>query len=385
MPHYNTILNQLLRMIPRHEFKKLEDKHKGERKSRVMTRTSQFVAMSFAQLSGRQSLRDTVSGLMSRERNLYHLGIKEKVSRSTLAYANEKKPFSFYEELFRKIYGMCSSIGPKHKFKFKNPLYSMDVTFIDLCLSVFEWAKFRKRKGAIKIHTVLDHSGYLPAFVSITDGKKHDIKVARNLSLPRGSIVVMDRGYTDYRWFQELHEKGIYFVTRQKRNAVYRVVGREEVKKGRGVTSDQRIILSGNKGKGCPFELRRIGYRDPESGKHYVFLTNCFHLSAKTICEIYKERWQIELFFKWIKQHLKIKTFFGTSRNAVMTQIWIALILYLLLAWFKFQSKIDLSLTEMIRLKGLNLFDKRGLLELFKPPDDINNRINNRQLSLLEA
>ena len=385
MPHYNTILNQMIRMIPRHEIEKLEKKHKGGRKSRVMTRTSQFVAMSFAQLSGRRSLRDTVSGLMSKARNLYHLGIKNKVSRSTLAYANEKKPSSYYEELFSKVYGKCSSIAPKHKFRFKNPLYSMDVTFIDLCLSVFEWAKFRKRKGAIKIHTVFDHRGYLPAFVSITDGKKHDIKVARSLSLPRGSIVVMDRAYTDYRWFHELHENGIYFVTRQKRNAVYRVIRRGEVKKGSGVTSDQRIILTGHKGKECPVELRRIGYRDSETGKHYVFLTNCFHLSAKTICEIYRERWQIELFFKWIKQHLKIKTFLGTSRNAVMTQIWIALILYLLLAWFKFQSKIELSLTQMIRLIGLNLFDKRGLFELFKPPDDANKRIDNRQLSFLEA
>lgn len=385
MPHYNTILNQLIRMIPGHEIDKLEREHKGKRNSRVMTRKSQFVAMSFAQLSGMSSLRDTVSGLMSRSRNLYHLGIKKKVSRSTLAYANENKPSSFYKELFSKVYGMCSSVAPKHKFRFKNPLYSLDVTFIDLCLSAFEWAKFRKRKGAIKIHTVLDHRGYLPAFVSISDGKKHDIRVARSLSLPRGSILVMDKAYTSYRWFYELHEQGIYFVIRQKSNAVYRVTRREEVRKGTGVTSDQRIVLTGHKGKECPVELRRIGYRDSETGRHYVFLTNCFHLSAKTICDIYKERWQIELFFKWIKQQLKIKTFLGTSRNAVMTQIWIALIVYLLLAWFKFQSKIDLSLTKMIKLIRLNLFDKRGLLELFKPPDDTYKQIDNRQLLLLEA
>ena len=260
----------------------------------------------------------------------------------------------------------------------------MDASVIDLSLSAFPWASFRRTKSAIKLHTLLDHSGYLPAFVSITDGKTHEIKVAQSINLPKGSIVTEDKAYTDYRWFGQLQDNGIFFVTRQKTNAKYRVIARKKVNKGQGVCSDQTIVLTGTKGHLCPHPLRRIGYRDPETKKHYVFLTNNFRLSAKTVADIYKDRWQIEIFFRWIKQNLKIKAFIGNSRNAVMTQVYVALIAYLLLCMFKYLSKINVSLQNILRVIQLNLFRKCPMEELFEPPPrtNINTHIN-RQLELV--
>lgn len=242
----------------------------------------------------------------------------------------------------------------------------MDATLVKICLSVFPWAKFRKTKGGIRLHTLLDHSGYLPAFMEITDAKKHEIRIAQSISLPKGSIVAVDRGYTDYRWFGSLTGNGVYFVTRQKRNANYKVIARRKVSKRQSLTSDQTVVLTGTKAHQCPHPLRRIGYRDPETGKHYVFLTNHFILAPKTICDIYKERWQIELFFKWIKQNLKIKAFIGNSENAVMSQIYVALITYLLLAYLNFMARLGLSLQTLIRILQLNLFQRLTFEELFK-------------------
>ena len=258
----------------------------------------------------------------------------------------------------------------------------MDATVVSLCLSVFPWANFRRTKGGIRLHTLLDHNGYLPAFMEISDGKKHEIRVAKSLTLPKGSIVAMDRAYTDYNWFSSLIHTGVYFVTRQKRNATYRTINRKRVNKKQALTSDQTIMITGIKATQCPHPLRRIGYRDPETGKHYVFLTNHFGLAAKTICDIYKQRWQIELFFKWIKQNLKIKTFVGNSENAVMTQIYVALITYLLLAYLKFLTKLGLTLTALIRILQLNLFQKLTLEELFKlKPDRRKVQRNINQLT----
>jgi IS4 transposase len=273
-------------------------------------------------------------------------------------------------------------ISPKHKFKFKNKLYSLDASTIDLSLGAFPWASFRRTKSAIKLHTLLDHGGYLPAFIAITDGKKHETKVASSVRLPKGSIVTEDKAYTDYGWFAQLEQNGIYFVTRQKTNAVYKPLERKPVNKKQGVTSDQTIKLTGTKKHLCPYLLRRIGYRDPETKKHYVFLTNNFKLSAKTIADIYKERWQIEIFFRWIKQNLKIKSFIGNSRNAVMTQICVALIAYLLLCMQKFLSKISHSLQSMIRVIQLSLFRRCSIEELFKPPPKTAKiEHDNRQLN----
>lgn len=385
MAHSNTLFNNMLKIIPRHEFSTLEKRHGTGRKARSFDRWNQFVHLMFMQLTSRSSLRDGIRSITSRAKSLYHLGSKP-VSLSTFADANAKRPSSFYEELFQKLYNKCQPIVPKHKFKFKNKLYSMDATVVDLALSVFPWAAFRKTKAAVKIHTVLDNSGYLPSFVSISDGKTHETKIAKSINLPKGSIVAVDKAYTDYKWFSSLNEKGIFFVIRQKTNAVYKVIKRQQVNKKQGLTSDQTINLSGIKGSDCPCPLRRIGYRDPETKKHYVFLTNNFKLSAKTIADIYKERWQIEIFFRWIKQNLKIKTFIGNSQNAVMTQIYVAMIAYLLLSYLKFLSAIDVTLQNMIRILQLNLFRKCSFRELFEPPSDISI-INNdsKQLKLAWA
>ena len=382
MAHCNTLFHSMLNFIPRHQFSALENQHGTGRKSRKFSRWNQFVHLMFMQLTGRKSLRDGIQSMNSRLNNLYHIGARP-VSRSTFADANNRRPASFYEALFERVYQRCHLISPKHKFKFKNKLYSLDASTIDLSLGAFPWASFRRTKSAVRIHTLLDHSGYLPAFVSITDGKTHETKVLKSLNLPKGSIVVEDRAYTDYQWFNNLQRNSIFFVTRQKTNAVYRVTERRRVNKSQGLSSDQTIILTGTKGLLCPQPLRRIGYRDPETKIHYVFLTNNFKLSARTIADIYKERWQIEIFFRWIKQNLRIKAFIGNSRNAVMTQIYVALIAYLLLCMFKFMSKVSASLQNLIRVVQLNLFRTCSLEELFEPPpNDSNKTIINKQLQL---
>lgn len=339
--------------------------------------------MAMAQLSGRTGLRDIVANLSAQTHRLYHLG-SAMLSRSNLSRINENKPYTLYEALFEKLLHRCQAMAPRHGFRFQNKLYSLDASTIDLCLSAFPWADFRTTKGAIKLHVGLDHGGYLPEFVTLTDGKTTDIEAGRALRFPKGSLVACDRGYNDYGWYNQLTQKGIFFVTRLKKNAQYGIVARRKVSRKQGLRSDQTIEFTGTQTrKKCPICLRRIGYRDPETGKHYVFLTNNFALSAKTIADIYKQRWQIELFFKWIKQNLKIKSFVGTSKNAVMTQIWIALCVYLLLAFIKFQSTLDKSLRQILQLLQVNLFEKRDLYTLLRgdPPDD--NRVNPNQLAFI--
>lgn len=366
MAHSSTVLAQMLKIVPRHEFDSLAQEHHSGRKLRKMTRWSQFVAMASAQLSGRASLRDLVDNLEAQLTKLYHLGLR-RVTRSSLARVNEKQPHQMYEALFHRLLGRCQRLAPGHGFRFKNKLYSLDATTIDLCLKVFPWSHSQQSKGAIKLHVGLDHAGMLPEFIAISDGKTHDITAGRALRLPRGSMVVFDKAYIDYQWFNSLNEQGISFVTRQKRNARYEVMERRPVNKCQGLTSDQTIQMNGSKSARCTILLRRIGYRDPETGKHFVFLTNNFRLAASTIAQIYKARWQVELFFKWIKQNLKIKAFLGNSKNAVMTQIWIAMCVYLMLAYIKFLSKSVLSLQQIIRLLQLNLFERRPLQELIDP------------------
>ena len=380
MAHNNTLFHSMLNFIPRHQFEALENQYSTGRRSRRFSRWNQFVHLMFMQLTGRSSLRDGIQAMNSRIKNLYHIGAKP-VARATFSDANNMRPASLYESLLEKIYQRCRMISPKHKFKFKNELYSLDATIIDLSLGAFPWASFRRTKSAIKVHTLMNHSGYLPAFVSITDGKKHESKVASSFRLPKGSIVAEDRAYTDYAWFAQLQQNGVFFVTRQKSNAVYKVIERRAVNKKHGLCSDQSIRLTGTKGYLCPHPLRRIGYRDAATKKHYVFITNNFKLSAKTIADIYKERWQIEIFFRWIKQNLKIKAFIGNSRNAVMTQVYVALIAYLLLCMFKFMAKISVSLQNLLRVIQLNLFRRCSLRELFEPPTtQCDKSQDNRQL-----
>ena len=271
-----------------------------------------------------------------------------------------------------------------HKFRFNNPLYSLDASTIDLCLSVFPWAEFRATKGAIKLHVGLNHRGHIPEFVTVTDGKVGDVTVGRTIDFPKGSIVAIDRGYNDYTWYKQLTDKEIFFVTRLKSNAKISVIKSRPVLKSKGLICDETIEFTGMyTAKKCPIPLRRIGYRDFVTGKRYVFLTNNFKLAAKTIADIYKARWDVELFFKWIKQNLKIKAFIGTSKNAVMTQIWIALCIYLLLAFIKFQSKLNKSMQQILRLLQLNLFEKRDLLALLRGDLPIDQLEPSGQLGLL--
>ena len=366
MAHCNTVFNQILKFIPRHEFETLANQHHSGRSFRTASRWSQFVSLAMAQLSGRSSLRDMVENINAQAHRLYHLG-SAPLTRSNLSRINERKPYSLYEALFGKLLNRCQGMTPGHHFRFKHPLYSLDASTIDLCLSTFSWADFRATKGAIKLHVGLNHDGYLPEFVTVTEGNCHDITVGRTLLFPKGSMVAFDKGYNDYAWYNQLNDKGIFFVTRLKRNAKIEVTERRVVHKSKGITSDQTIEFTGTQtAKKCPVKLRRIGYRDIKTGKHYVFLTHNFKLAAKTIADIYKARWEVELFFEWIKQNLKIKSFVGTSKNAVLTQIWIALCVYLLLAFIKFRSKLNKSMQQILRLLQLNLFEKRDLMALLR-------------------
>ena len=363
MSHHTTLFSQLLSLIPGHVFEKLERKHKTGRSSRQFGFKEQFTVMAFIQLAARRSLRDGLRALEAAKRRLYHLGLKS-VARSTVADANNSRPVEFFKDLFAEMYGLCHLRAPRHKFRFKCKLYSMDASTISLCLSIFPWASFRRNKAGVKVNTVLDHDGYIPAFLDINNAKTHESRMAKSLSLPKGSIVTFDKGYICYSWFRMLTAKGIFFVTRLKSNAAYKLVDRRAVDRKTGVTSDHIIDVSS---RGKTTRLRRIGYRDAKTGKRYEFLTNHFRLSAKTIADIYKERWQIEIFFREVKQNLHIKSFVGRSENAVHIQIYTALTVYLLLAYQKFLSKLGLSVQQLFELICLNLFGKDSLEELLNP------------------
>ena len=376
MAYHSTILRQIIDLFPRHEFDALAKVHHRGQKFRSFNRWTQFMAMFIGQLSGRKSLRDLVLSMNAQQSKLYHLGMKP-CARATLARVNEQQPASLYQALFYKLLQRTRQAAPKHRFKFKGKLYLLDATVVDLCLSTFQWAKFRSTKGAVKLHVGLDADGYLPEFIDITNGKSHEINWARTLRLSRGSMAVFDLGFTDYDWYEHLTKQGVFFVTRLKRNACVTLVRKRPGRRGAGILSDQTVLLGD-----IPDPLRMVCYQDPETGKEYRFVTNADHLDAKTIADLYKERWQVELFFKWIKQNLRIKTFLGTSRNAVLTQIWIALIVYLLLAFLKFKAKIALSMQSILRLIQLNLFERRDFLSLFKPPD--TQPADSPQLSLFK-
>lgn len=383
MAHHNTIFAQLLKLLPRHEFEQLAKQHHRGGALRITSRWSQFVALTLGQLAGRQSLRDIESNMKAQQQQLYHLGT-QAIARSSLSRLNEQQPYSLYEALFAKLYTRCRSHSPQHKFRFNNPLYSLDASLIDLSLNIFPWAHYALGKAAMKLHVGLDHAGFLPAFATVTEGKTSDIEIGRALQFAKGSVIVFDKGYVDYRWFRQLNHNGIFFVTRMRNNAIWRVTERRTVERNLGLTSDHTIELTGIKPQklGLP-PLRRVGYRDPETGKHYEFLTNHFALSAKTIAEIYKQRWQVELFFKWIKQNLKIKSFVGQSKNAILTQIWIALCTYLLLAYLKFSAKLGWSMQTMLRLLQLNLFMRRDLIALLRGDPKEPQPLAHSQLCLI--
>jgi len=363
MNRFCSMFSQLLQLFPRTDFQLLVKETRAERHARGFSCWGQFVSMMFCQLGRAHSLREICHGLSTCEGKLSHLGIDEAPKRSSLAYANEHRSWELYQKLFFRLLERCRKDGPfGKKFRFKNKLVSLDSTVIDLCVSVFDWAKFRRTKGAIKLHLLLDHDGYLPCVGVITEGKIHDVKVAWSLSFEPGTVVVDDRGYNDYRLFAKWIEDEVYFVTRMKDNALYKVIESRPLPQNRSVLKDQIIQLSGiGAWEKCPYPLRRVEVWDEEKQQTLVFLTNHYEFGASTIAAIYKERWQIELFFKALKQNLKIKTFVGTSANAVKIQVWMALIAILILRYLQLRSKFSWSLSNLVALLRMNLFSYRDL------------------------
>lgn len=367
MSHNNTAFHQLLKPLSRHEFEMLAKQHHSGQKLRSATRWDQFIGMAMSQLSGRQSLRDIESNLESQQEKLYHLGAKP-IARSTLARLNENQPAELYQKVFYKLLNRCMKSPSDHKFRFKNPLYSLDASAIDLSLKLFPWAAHRTDTANVKLSVGLNHGNMLPEFVALSDGNENDMIQGRKFQFPKGSIVAFDKGYVDYEWFGNLTNQGVSFVTRLRPKAVYEVLERKSVIESKGIISDQIIQLNSAHAlkRGAP-KLRRVGYMDKESGKEYVFLTNNFKLCAATIAAIYKDRWQVELFFKAIKQNLKIKTFVGLSKNAILTQIWIAMITYLLLAFARHSAKTGWTVQRILRVIQVNLFERKGLAEILNP------------------
>jgi hypothetical protein len=366
MSVFSQILQQLFSRL---DFEKAVKETKAERHARGFASWSQFVAMLFCQLGRAKSLREICGGLACCEGKLSHLGITAP-SRTTLAYANEHRPWPLYQTVFFQLLGRCQAVAQgRRKFRFKNKLVSLDASVIDLCATLFDWAKFRRTKGAVKLHLLLDHDGYLPSYAVITEGKQHEVTVAKTLTFAPGTILVMDRGYVDYAWFASLTLAGVFFVTRLKDNAVYRVTGTREVPEKGHIVTDELIELTGTGAAAkCPYTLRRVAVEDPDTGETLVFLTNHLPFGATTIARIYKDRWQIELLFKALKQNLKVKTFVGTSANALHTQIWTALIALLILKYLQLKSTFGWSLSNLVALLQFQLFTHRDLWAWLNAP-----------------
>jgi hypothetical protein len=368
-----SLFNQLLQHFPRTEFAALVKKHAAERAAKGFTCWTQFVSMLFCQLGRADSLREICNGLGCCLGRLVHVGIAKAPCRSTLSYANEHRPASLFEELFftalarfREQQGLGSR---KHKFRFKNKLLSLDSTTISLCLTLFPWAEFRRAKGGVKAHVLLDHDDYLPAYVLLTEAKRSDVKLADSFRLNPGSIVAIDRGYVDYALFGRWSMAEVFFVTRLKDNAAFEVVEECEIPQNRHIRADQFIRLTGAQARAdYPDLLRRIVVWDAENQREIVLLTNLLEFGSTTIAAIYKERWQIELFFKALKQNLTVKTFVGTSENALRIQIWTALIALLLLKWLHHLSKANWSLSNLASMLRLNLFTYRELTQWIDNP-----------------
>ena len=383
-----TLFAQLMDFLPWKTFHRIVDRHDGDRYVKSMTCAEQFRVMAFAQLTYRESLRDIEVCLSAQSAKRYHMGFRQEIKRSTLADANETRDWrihaAFAEHLIaqaRKLY-----VGDSLGFELENTAYALDSTTIDLCLSVFPWAPFRTTKAAVKVHTLLDLRGNIPTFIHLSDGKLHDVNVLDVLVPEAGAIYVMDRGYVDFERLHAMHQASAFFVTRAKSNTRLRRVYSAQVDRDTGIICDQTVALVGYySSRDYPTHLRRIRFKDPESGKTLVFLTNNFVLPAATICALYKARWQIELFFKWIKQHLRIKKFYGTSENAVKSQIWIAVSVYVLVAIVKKRLNLDASLYTLLQIFSLTLFEKMPIQQAFagNTPFPNQDENNNQLLSLI--
>jgi Domain of unknown function (DUF4372)/Transposase DDE domain len=368
MNRFSSIFSQMLQFFSRIEFERAVAKHKAERHARGFTCWGQFVAMLFCQLGQAQSLREICGGLASCEGKLKHLGVPTAPKRSTLAYANEHRPWELFQEVFGHLYQLCqTAVGPNKRFRFRNPLVSIDATLIDLCSSVFDWASYRRTKGAAKLHLVLDHNGYMPQFAVITEGKTPEVVVARTLRFPPGTIVVMDMGYIDYDWYQKLTDDGVFFVTRLRNDAHYKVVENREVPAKRNIVRDQ-IIRLGSHWHRQESLFRLIEVEVPEWERNLVLLTNNLRFGSTTISRIYLERWQIECFFRSLKQTLRIKSFVGTSANALKAQVWTALIAMLVLKYLQLRSTLGWSLSNLVAMLRQQLFVYRDLWSWLNKP-----------------
>ena len=367
-----TLFAQLMDFLPWTTFTRIVDRHGGDRYMKSLACTEQFRVMAFAQLTYRESLRDIEVCLSAQAAKLYHMGFRHEIKRSTLADANELRDWRIHAEFAQCLIAQARKLYIDDSFgiELKNTTYALDSTTIDLCLSLFPWALFRTTKSAVKMHTLLDLRGNIPSFIHISDGKLGDVNVLDVLELEAGAIYVMDRGYLDFARLYLMHVVRAFFVTRAKSNARLRRVYSAPVDRSTGIICDQTVMLTGViSRKDYPEHLRRIRFKEPETGKTLVFLTNNFVLPAATICALYKARWQVELFFKWIKQHLRIKKFYGNSENAVKSQIWIAVSVYVLVAIVKKRLNLDASLYTLLQIFSLTLFEKMPIQQAFAGSD----------------
>jgi hypothetical protein len=387
--HGKTIFSQVMDFLPKKIFRQCVDRYKGNYKVRYFSCFDQFLCMAFAQLTYRESLRDIECCLRAFQKKLYHIGIRGKVSKSTLADANEKRDWRIYRDFAQVLIHHARQLYINDDFglQLQETVYALDATIIDLCLSVFPWARFRKSKGAIKLHTLLDLRGSIPSFIAITHGKVHEVNILDELIPEAGAIYIMDRAYLDFNRLYTLHQNSASFIVREKSNACLRRIYSLPVDKSSGIQCDQVVAPTGfYSRKHYPEKLRRVKYFDKKQSKRLTFLTNQFALPATTIADLYRYRWQVELFFKWIKQHLRIKAFYGTSENAVKTQIWIAISVYVLVAIMKKRLKIELSLYTILQILSVTLFEKIPISQAFSP-ESYTSKIdaNCNQLNLFQS
>lgn len=371
MMRRTSLFSQVLSLINRNVFQRLVKKHQAERYAKGFTCWDQLVAMLFCHLGQAKSLREICGGLASTLGKVRHLGLEKAPARATLSYANSHRPWELFRDVFYEVLDICSSASPglRKRFRFRNKLLSLDSSTISLCLNLFPWADFRRTKGGVKLHLLLDHDGYLPKFAVIGKARQHDNRVARQIPMAKGSVVAMDRAYNDYGLFGEWTRRGVYFVTRMKLSAAYVVRGRFKPPQKSNVLADELIVLTGaGAAKKCPYPLRRVVVWDAENQREIALLTNHLEFGASTISAIYKDRWQIELFFKTLKQHLRVKTFVGTSETALHTQIWTALIAVLLLKYLQFRATFNWSLSNLVAFLRWSLFAYKDLWEWLDAP-----------------
>ena len=380
------VFAQLMGHLPLHTFRRYVRRYPSKYPTKTFSHLDQFLCMAFAQLTYRESLRDIETCLRAHQAKLYHLGIRGNIARSTLADANESRDWQIYADFAMSLIQIARKLYASDQFavELEQTAYALDTTTIDLCLSVFPWARFRKVKAAVKLHTLLDLRGNIPTFIHISDGKMHEVNVLDILIPEAGSFYIMDRGFTDFTRLYRMHQAQSFFVIRGKTNLACRRIHSRTVDKSTGLRCDQTVALTSPKAsKDYPQHLRRIRFHDTEHNKELIFLTNNFDLPALTIAELYRCRWQVELFFKWIKQHLRIKAFYGTTENAVKTQIWIAITVYVLVAIVKKRLKIEASLYTILQILSLTLFEKTSLNQLLKNPKlQANTPENDNQLNL---